>query len=206
MKKKIPRLFTRESLFVIISLVALIGLTAYGIIYSRTMINPAAYQSLLTVIAEGESRGNYNAYFGSVANNTTDFTAMTVDEVLEWQTDYVAQGSPSNAVGRYQIIRPTLLGLVDELNLSGSEIFNEALQDKMAIALLERRGLIEFVRGDLSLEDFGHNLSKEWAALPRITGNNPEASYYAGDGLNASLISTGAVIEALRTFKTIARN
>lgn len=167
------------------------------------MVNPTSYTPLLSVIAKGESRGNYNAHFGSVANNTTIFTDMTVNEVLHWQSDYVAQGSPSNAVGRYQIIKPTLEGLVSELKLTGEEKFDQPLQDKLAIALLERRGSIQYIKGELSTEDFAHNLSKEWAALPRMVGDNPEASYYAGDGLNASLISSGEITTAVRQFSAL---
>src|SRR5690606_30491407 len=122
----------------------ILGIVIYGIMQSRTMINPAAYKPLLDVIAKGESRGNYNAHFGSVSNQSTDFTSMSLAEVLTWQTDYVAQGNPSNAVGRYQIIQPTLQWLIDELQLDTGVIFDEALQDKLAITLIERRGSIDF--------------------------------------------------------------
>lgn len=49
------------------------------------------YTGLLNTIALGESKGNYNAYFGSAHNNGIDFTAMAVGEVLEWQANFVAQ-------------------------------------------------------------------------------------------------------------------
>ena len=41
----------------------------------------------------------------------------------------------------------------------------------------------------LRREEFAHNLSKEWAALPKAVGKNPEQSYYAGDGLNKARLS-----------------
>ena len=202
--KQLQALGTREVLFVLASVALVVSIIVYGSMHSRVMINPTAYAPLLDVIATGESRGNYKAYYGNVANNTTDITGMTVNEVLEWQTNYVAQGSPSSAVGRYQIIQPTLLGLVDELELNGNEQFNEALQDRLAIALLERRGSIDFIKGDLTHQTFAHNLSKEWAALPRIIGDNPEASYYAGDGLNESHISSAEITAAIGQFKQFA--
>lgn len=195
------RLFTRESAFISLCVLALVTIIAYGIIQSRTMINPAAYKPLLNVIAEGESRGNYNAYFGSVSNNEIRFTTMSIADVLEWQTRYVEQGSPSNAVGRYQIIQPTLQGLIDEYTIDTSLLFNEAMQDKLAIALMERRGSIPFIEQKVSAEEFAHNLSKEWAALPKIIGEAPEASYYDGDGLNASQINSTAILGAIDTFK-----
>ena len=87
--------------------IALIGVALYSSAMSKR-IDPAAYTNLLSTIAEGESRGNYNAYFGNSANTTLKFTEMTIAEVQAWQDKYVADGNASNAVGRYQIISPTL--------------------------------------------------------------------------------------------------
>jgi muramidase (phage lysozyme) len=166
-----------------------------------THINPNAYTQLLNTIAEGESRGSYNAYFGHAGNDSIRFTDMTIAEVLQWQKQYVQDGSNSSAVGRYQIIRPTLTKLVHELNVDPDAPFNAVLQDRMAIALLERRGSIEYVDNKISREQFAANLSREWAALPKIMGPNPQESYYAADGVNASRISIDAVYQALDKLK-----
>lgn len=205
-RKTFRRFFTRESAFVAVSVLIIGGVAGYGIMRSYTMINPAAYTPLLNVIADGESRGNYNAYFGNAANQEITFTNMSIADVLNWQTDYVRQGSASNAVGRYQIIQPTLQGLVDELDLAPETVFSEPLQDKLAITLLERRGSIEFIKGSVSTEEFAHNLSKEWAALPQVVGENPDDSYYAGDGLNKAQINKAEVLEAVDAFKQQAIN
>lgn len=204
-KRHIRRLYTKESGFVALSVVALIGITIYGVLQTRTMINPTAYTPLLTLIAEGESRGNYNAHFGNASNQAVRFTDMTISEVLEWQRQFVEDGYPSNAVGRYQIIRPTLVGLVEELKLNTSEQFSPALQDRLAISLIERRGSVSFIKRELSTEEFAHNLSKEWAALPQIIGERPADSYYAGDGLNIALVEKKSVLQAIDTFKTLAQ-
>ena len=204
-KRHIRRLYTKESGFVALSVVALIGITVYGVLQTRTMINPTAYTPLLTLIAEGESRGNYNAYFGNASNQAIRFTDMTISEVLEWQRQFVEDGYPSNAVGRYQIIRPTLVGLVEELKLNTSEQFSPALQDRLAISLIERRGSVSFIKRELSTEEFAHNLSKEWAALPQIIGERPADSYYTGDGLNMALVEKKSVLQAIETFKTLAQ-
>lgn len=165
---------------------------------SRTVkVDPQSYSLLLDTIAKGESRGSYNAYFGNPNNTETQFTAMTVGEVLQWQETYVEGGSPSSAVGRYQIIRPTLNGLIQQLGVSDNQIFDEALQDRMAIALLERRGSVMFADNKLSREQFAANLAQEWAALPKTIGDNPEQSYYAGDGLNKAHLGIDEVYQAL---------
>lgn len=172
---------------------------------SQTSINPAAYKPLLDLIAKGESTGNYNAYFSKGSNTEIRFTAMTLEEVLAWQQTFVEQGSASNAVGRYQIIRPTLVSLIDELGLDLDTRFNEILQDKLAIALMERRGSISFIKGDVSKEEFAHNLSKEWAALPKVIGDAPEQSYYAGDGLNHSRVAIADILQSVDRFKFLAQ-
>lgn len=176
-----------------------------AMVYNVTMptrVDPQAYAPLLDTIAKGESNGNYNAYFGDSRNTTIRFTEMTVGEVLQWQTEYVAKGSVSSAVGKYQIIRPTLLGLVRELEIDHSRKFDKVLQDRMAIALLERRGSLAYVDNKLTREQFAANLAKEWAALPRITGPNPTHSYYAADGINKAHITIDEVYGALRLLRS----
>lgn len=155
------------------------------------------YTELLNTIAKGESKGNYNAYYGKVNNTSTDFTSMTVNDVLQWQSNYVKNGSPSSAVGKYQFIRPTLDGLVKEKGIDRNAKFDEKLQDKLAVALLERRGLNDYAKGKISREQFAHNLSKEWAALPKAIGDKPHASYYAGDGLNKVRISIDEIYNGI---------
>jgi muramidase (phage lysozyme) len=163
----------------------------------RLSVKPESYTPLLTLIAKGESNGNYNAYYGNPRNSDIKFTDMSIGDVMKWQKDYVAQGSPSSAVGRYQIISGTLEGLVRQLSLDTTQKFDERTQDAMAIALLERRGSIAYVNQELSKEDFAANLAKEWAALPKVVGENPEQSYYAGDGLNKSRIAPDEVLSAI---------
>lgn len=175
-------------------------LFAVGFLLERNTMN-ANYSELLSIIAEGESKGNYNAYFGHAGNTSIDFTNMTVGEVLQWQHDFVASGQPSNAVGKYQFIRPTLEGLVNELGVGRDGLFDEALQDRLAIHLLERRGVREYVRGHITREQFAHNLSMEWAALPRVIGRNPGASYYDGDGLNKAQVSIDVVLAAIDSLR-----
>lgn len=156
---------------------------------------------LLNMIAKVESKSNYNAHFGNSNNTSIQFTQMSVNEVLAWQKQFVEQGSPSSAVGRYQFIDSTLQGLVRELNIDENAKFDAVLQDRLANRLLERRGVREYVDNKMSRQEFAHNLSKEWAALPKTIGENPEQSYYAGDGLNKARLSVEelyAGIESVR--------
>ncbi|HJQ08739.1 MAG TPA: hypothetical protein VJ836_04645 [Candidatus Saccharimonadales bacterium] len=187
----------------VVALVVIIASIVYRHIMP-TKINPAAYAPLLNTIAKGESNSNYNAHFGNAANTTIRFTEMTVSDVLRWQEDFVRQGSVSSAVGKYQIIRPTLAGLVRQLGVDTRLPFDETLQDKMAITLLERRGAVAYIEKKLTREQFAANLAKEWAALPKVVGNNPEESYYANDGINKARISIDEISNALAKFETQA--
>ena len=158
---------------------------------------------LLTTIAKVESKNNYNAYFGNAGNTSVQFTSMTVGEVLDWQKQFVAQGNPSSAVGRYQFIDSTLQGLVWQLKIDENTKFDEALQDRLAVALLERRGIRDYANDKISREEFAHNLSKEWAALPRAIGDRPEQSYYAGDGLNKAQLSVDEMYRSIATIRKL---
>lgn len=181
-------------------IIAMFILTGAGMTYHQITspyIDPPAYTPLLNTIAKGESNGNYNAYFGHPSNTDIRFTKMTVAEVMEWQRQHIQQGSVSSAVGKYQIVRPTLAGLVKQLKLDTNERFDERLQDRLAITLLERRGGQAYIEKKITREQFAANLAKEWAALPRIQGANPEQSYYADDGINKAHIRIDEVYAAL---------
>lgn len=129
----------------------------------------------------------YNTAFG---DKTVNFTSMTVDQVLQWQLDNNPPGLGTAAAGGYQIIRPTLLELKDEMGLKGNEIFDKNLQDEMAIVLLEGRGLFD----GLTASNLAYNVSKEWASVPKDASGK---SYYDKDGINSAQIDYGTIIAAI---------
>lgn len=202
-KKYFRRSFSARTVLFLSTLVLFMGVL-WVIMQPQNTIAPAAYTPLLEVIAKVESRGNYNAHFGNASNQELKFTDMTIADVLEWQKRFVEAGNASSAVGRYQIISPTLAGLVKQLDIDTKERFDEAMQNRLAIVLMERRGSIDFVKNKLSAENFAHELSKEWAALPKVIGDSPENSFYAGDGLNRSLVDSKTSLAAIQEFKKSA--
>lgn len=197
------RLKNRRVLLLIGVIIACIGAISYATYMQnrRLAVDPTSYGPLLNLIASVESKDNYNAYFGNPKNDKIDFTAMSVADVMKWQKDYVAKGNYSSAVGRYQIINTTLDGLVRRLAIDTSQKFDKTMQDKLAAALLERRGAENYVNKELTKEQFAANLAKEWAALPKTTGDNPADSYYSSDGINRALVSVDAVIKAIEPIK-----
>lgn len=150
---------------------------------------------LMDFIAHYESRGNYNAFYGAVANiDDPALTSMSIDEVLAWQ-----EGRRFSASGKYQIIRKTLLGLKEQLGLGGAELFDEAMQDRLGRHLLERRGLNEFLSGAMSRDEFACSVAHEWAALPGVLEPHGAQSVYESDGVNRALVAVEDYLAAIES-------
>ena len=185
-------------------LVALTSCLCLVFVYTNYMhkkylqVNSSTYAPLLSLIAKAESKNNYNAHFGNASNSSAKFTSMTIKEVMQWQDDYVKKGNPSSAVGKYQILNTTLSELVKQNGINENDLYDEEMQDALAVKLLERRGSTQYVNKELSRDEFAANIAKEWASLPKVVGNNPDDSYYQSDGLNKSLVKVDDVLEAIK--------
>lgn len=170
-----------------------------GVFTLATLKNDPVANRILDFISGPESNGNYNAVWGN-ANNKEGLSKFSVAEILARQAATVRRGGQS-ATGRYQFIRRTLAGLVEEMGIDPSTKFTPELQDTMALHLLKRRGLDKYRNGQITVEQFGNNLALEWASLPNLTTYKSKdgktrregASAYAGDGLNKSHVTTDAV-------------
>lgn len=95
---------------------------------------------------EGTDKGDgYNETlgYGAYTGGDVNLTGMTLNEVMELQGQMLRHPDNtfnSSAVGRYQIVRKTLRGLIADMGLTGNELFSPALQDAMAIRLAKGRG------------------------------------------------------------------
>lgn len=163
-----------------------------------------ALTPLLDLIGRAEGAG-YDTIVGFVRRSDyppKPLTSMTVDEVLAWQ-DSIDAKYDSEASGRYQVMEDTLRGLKARGVVSGSEFFNPSTQDKIAVALLKIRGLNRFLDGSLTAEQFGDNLSYEWASLPVMTGPRAGSGRYSGQG---GKIPTATVLDVLNKVKNYKQN
>lgn len=168
----------------------------------------AEMRDLLALIRKHEAPAGYNQRFAE-AKPKRDLSLMTFDEVRAYgRARVTVDGKASSAIGGYQFITKTLDSLRASLHLKGTELFTPGLQDDLAIALMVRRGFMEYLRGKLGTSDFANNLAKEWASLPvvtAITGAHrklkPGQSYYAGDGLNAAHHKPAVVTAAIVAMK-----
>lgn len=138
----------------------------------------AASSGILALIRRRESGGDYNVTLdnGAYTGGQRDLVNMTINEVLEMQRQMLshpANRHNSSAAGAYQIVRKTLLSLVDDLGLSGDELYSREMQDRLAMELLRRRrgqgvsGLrnewegLRYVPDDVIMAAMGHQ------AIPR---------------------------------------
>ena len=138
-------------------------------------------RKILDYVAKFESGGDYNKMYGGKSN--PELANMTIAEVLELQKKNVS-ALGSSAIGKYQFMKKTIEGFISEGVISPTDKFDAATQEKMGMALLERRGYSKYKTGKMSAEEFANNVAAEWAGMPMA--NNK--SKYAGDGKNKSLV------------------
>lgn len=163
---------------------------------------------LLEFIGKPESGCDYNVVYGGIKTKhrpVKPLVTMTIGQVLDWQ-DRIDPLYMSEASGYYQIMEDTLRGLYASAGLTTSDLFNEENQDRLAVQLLRRRGLDDYMSGKITARKFAQNLSKEWASLPAITKDRQGRpaqgqSYYAGDGLNKSHVSIEDTIAAVQSIR-----
>jgi muramidase (phage lysozyme) len=167
-------------------------------------------KDLLDAIGKHEAPKGYGQIYGGAKGvpRDTDVSKMRLKDVQALQRTMIAAGSRSTASGRYQFIKNTLTATMAEMRLTGEEVWEAALQDEMALHLIEKRGLMKYLAGSLPREAFANNLAKEWASLPVVTIQwngkrtvTPGQSYYAGDGLNKALHSVADVLKFVDAIK-----
>ena len=169
-------------------------------------------KSLLDFIASHESEGAarrqkisaYDVVWNGIRKEhrpPKPITQLTIGHLLAWQ-DSIDPLYRSEAAGRYQIMEDTLRGpLIKEAGLTEASLFDEANQDRLAVALMKRRGLDRFLHGYLSVEAFCNELAKEWASLPVVSGPKKGRSHYDGDGLNKALVDVKPFIAVVRAIR-----
>lgn len=136
------------------------------------------YRPLLDLIGftEGTDRGrkyNETLNYGAYTGGDVELVSMTLDQIEALQTRMLRHPKNklrSSALGRYQIIRTTLRALRKTLGLTGAELFDGDMQDRLACVLLGQRGIDKYLGGRLKEDTMLLNLAKEWASLPTSAG------------------------------------
>lgn len=160
-------------------------------------------KALLDYIARYESRDDYNIVWSGIKGKhkpPRPLVDMTISQVLAWQ-DRIDPLYMSEAAGRYQIMEDTLRGLYGPAGLSPNAKFSEKTQDDLAVHLMKRRGLDQYMAGKISAEKFANSLAREWASLPLVNGPKKGRSYYAGDGLNKAHADADEFLRIVKEIK-----
>ena len=124
---------------------------------------------LLDMIGSGESDnvGGYTAMFPS--ESYPKMLDMTINEVIEFQKEKLKDGRKSVAVGRYQMLYPEDYAAAAGLPLTAK--FTPENQDKMVISYLKKnRKLNEFIKGEITNEQFSEELSQEFGTFKSASG------------------------------------
>jgi muramidase (phage lysozyme) len=151
-------------------------------------------------LSEGTDKGrgyNETLAYGKFSGGDQNLVNMTLREILTLQTAMLRHPENtfnSSAVGRYQITQTTLKDMIDKLGLSLDDTFGPALQDKIAGALLARRG------------NNPDNLRNEWEGLRGVSngdistalGNSSSVIESGTKAINARRVATDALTEAQR--------
>ena len=145
---------------------------------------------LLKVIAGGESgRGGYEAMYPDTT--LPGVTKMTIADVARKAT---------GAVGKYQQLPEHLVGRAKNAKLDpNKDLYSPANQDVIAakVNIGMNRGGNDWLAGKFPTEQFGKELSMEFAALKQPNG----VGYHDGDGRNKATVEWKTVEGALNQIK-----
>lgn len=172
------------------------------------------YRPLLDLIGftEGTDKGegyNETLAYGKMLDGvktrgggpSVNLVGMTLTSIDALQTKMLKDPDNSklnsSAIGRYQIVRTTLRKIKKALNLTGSELFDADMQDRMCCYLLYGRGIDSYLAGKLSEDTLINNLAKEWASLP----TTKDKGYYAGQHTPITSARVRQVLKAVKQRK-----
>jgi len=149
---------------------------------------------LLDLISSVESAGgSYDSRYGGIYPGYSKLTIAQADDVQ--RSNYKKWGSAAS--GKYQFMN--IAGQAAYAGLKPTDLFSPENQDKMAIALIEKKRYgRDWMSGKISDPEFAKYLAMEWAGLPRGKDN---LSYYHGDGRNKAHTTFDKVLATLSKVK-----
>ena len=170
---------------------------------SNSAFGRGAPVAFLDLVAQGESgSAGYDAVLGSGKYGMPDkpVSQITLDEVLEFGDRLrhdKRNNTNSSALGRYQIVGSTLRSAMKALGLKGSDIYNAAMQDKIATYLARDAG------------NSPDKLRKVWTSLEKISDEKISSAYRqlsaqpdaspVGNGSDSNPMAAAAMLDSRNT-------
>lgn len=163
------------------------------------LASSAAGQSLVgwaKGFLDGESRGNFNAWFGN-ANNKENIQELPLSEILR------RQDQPGNdAAGILQIVPGTLRHVMATYGYNPNDKFDAVTQLEMTLILMEEKGLSRWLNNEKSTAAMADDLASVWAAFKTTGGRG----VYDGDGVNSAFVGHNNVKQNLEVLRGIIKN
>ncbi|TPN11735.1 hypothetical protein [Mesorhizobium sp. B2-1-2] len=133
--------------------------------------------------AEVGVKDPYNTLSGGL---TADVTNMSVRDAIAFaKTSW--DGKLASVIGAYQVKDTTLAAVAEKMGLLDAKM-TPAVQDQIAVGLMQERANKATVKGEIDVDKFAKELSKEWASIATTTGQ----SYYNANGIDKASISYAA--------------
>lgn len=161
---------------------------------SSGRVSLARSSGLETMIMGGESYGGeIDTYAGAPkGQGDPSIPTSTVSENIKKYKN--------KALGRYQIQGNTAKYMLKRMGEDPNTfMFDAEGQERIFEELLKYRGIDKYMSGEITLEEFAHNLSKEWAALPEGLSNE---SFYKDEGDNTAHFKWDELLSKLRKMKS----
>lgn len=163
------------------------------ILYGTT---PGEYGPILDLIASVEAVGGYDVVNGGKIDG---LSKMTISQARQ----AALRSGGSGAMGRYQQMPQFVLSRARSVGLNpDTDLFNQENQDKLAILLIDGAGYKRWKSGEMSTEQFAHNLSATWRGLPEGPNNLTYQDQYAsGNKAHTSWANVIATLSAVKSGK-----
>ena len=151
-----------------------------------------------------ESGGDYGStfkkYLGGFSRKDEDITKMTINQVVQYQKDYIAhqrglgikKEHRSAAVGAYQMLYPDRAARALGIDLNSK--FDQETQDKLAEYYLNMAGQQDYLSGKITAEQYNDGLAGQFASIKKSDGSG----VYDNDGLNSAY---GTVLDEIKGTK-----
>ena len=140
---------------------------------------------------------NETLSYGAYTGGDVSLVTMTLDRIDALQIEMLVHPKNylnSSAIGRYQIVRTTLRAIRKKLKLTGSELYDVAMQDRLCRFLLGSRGIDRYCKGEMTERAIMNALAKEWASLPQWDGSG----HYGGQRARATVTQVRIALEETR--------
>lgn len=154
------------------------------------------YGPILDLIASVEAVGGYDVVNGGKISGLSKMTISAARQAA-------MRSGRSGAMGRYQQMPQYVLDRARSIGLNPDrDLFSPENQDKLAILLINGAGYKKWKAGQMTTEQFAHNLSATWRGLPEGPNNKTYQDQYASrNKAHTSWANVMATLNAVKSGK-----